>query len=72
MKIKEILNLSQEEMVKKLAEFKEELFNLRCQKAIHQLNNPMRIRHLKKDIARILSISDTSVNTLYFRTKPIE
>jgi large subunit ribosomal protein L29 len=56
MKIKEILNLSQEEMIKKLAEFKEELFNLRCQKAIHQLNNPMRIRHLKKDIARILTV----------------
>ena len=56
MKIKEILNLSQEEMIKKLSEFKEELFNLRCQKAIHQLNNPMRIRHLKKDIARILTV----------------
>lgn len=56
MKIKEILALPKDDMKKKLVEFKEELFNLRCQKSVHQVNNPMRIRQVKKDIARILTV----------------
>jgi large subunit ribosomal protein L29 len=40
----------------KLAEFKVELFNLRFQHVIKQLENPMRIKLIKKDIARIKTI----------------
>ena len=38
------------------AELKEELFNLRFQQAINQLENPMRIKAVKKDIARIMTV----------------
>ena len=41
---------------KKLAELKEELFNLRFQLAVNQLDNPTRIKAVKKDIARIKTI----------------
>ena len=41
---------------KKLAELKEELFNLNFQSAINQLDNPMRIKAVKKDIARIKTV----------------
>jgi large subunit ribosomal protein L29 len=56
MKASEIRALSAEERAKKLAELKEELFNLRFQQAINQLENPMRIKAVKKDIARILTV----------------
>ena len=56
MKAKEIRALSADERAKKLAELKEELFNLRFQQAINQLDNPMRIKAVKKDIARILTV----------------
>ena len=56
MKATEIRALSAEERAKKLAELKEELFNLRFQQAINQLENPMRIKAVKKDIARILTV----------------
>ena len=48
--------LSAEQRAKKLAELKEELFNLRFQQAINQLENPMRIKAVKKDIARIMTV----------------
>ena len=53
MKASEIRKMSSEEMEKKLSELKDELFNLHFQQAINQLDNPMRIRAVKKDIARI-------------------
>lgn len=56
MKSVEIRKLSYEELNKKLKELKTELFNLRFQLAINQLQNPMRIRVVKKDIARIKTI----------------
>ena len=56
MKATEIRKLSAEQREKKLAELKEELFNLRFQQAINQLDNPMRIKAVKKDIARILTV----------------
>ena len=40
----------------KLAELKKELFNLRFQQAVNQLDNPMRINAVKKDIARIKTV----------------
>ena len=45
-----------EELQEKLKALKEELFNLRFQLAINQLDNPMRIKAVKKDIARVLTV----------------
>ena len=56
MKAKEIRELSAEQRAQKLAELKEELFNLHFQQAINQLENPMRIKAVKKDIARIKTV----------------
>ena len=56
MKAKEIRELSVEELDDKLKQLKAELFNLRFQLAINQLENPMRIAVVKKDIARIKTI----------------
>ena len=56
MKANELREMSAAELTKKLAELKEELFNLRFQHAINQLENPMRIKAVKKDIARIKTI----------------
>ena len=56
MKADEIRDMSDEDMSQKLASLKEELFNLRFQHATGQLENPMRIKAVKKDIARIKTI----------------
>ena len=56
MKASEIRELSAEQRAKKLAELKEELFNLHFQSAINQPDNPMRIKAVKKDIARIKTV----------------
>jgi len=55
-KAKEIRELTDEELRRKLADLKEELFNLRFQAATGQLDNPMRMKAVKKDIARIKTI----------------
>ena len=56
MKVKEIRDMSVGELDQKVASLKEELFNLRFQHAPGQLENPMRIREVKKSIARIKTI----------------
>ena len=56
MKASEIRNLSVQELNEKLSDLKSELFNLRFQLAINQLDNPMRIAAVKKDIARVKTI----------------
>ena len=56
MKARELRELSIHELKEKLSQLREELFNLRFQKTIHKLENPMRIRQVKRDIARILTI----------------
>ncbi len=56
MKVKEARELSDRELEEKLFEFKEELFNLRFQLATGQLENHMRIRDVRKIIARIKTI----------------
>ena len=56
MKAKELKNLSVEELTKKLGELKKDLFMLRMQHATNQLDNPMRLNAVKKDIARIKTI----------------
>ena len=54
--IKEIRGLSVEELDKKLNELKKDLFMLRMQHATNQLDNPLQIATVKKDIARIKTI----------------
>ena len=56
MKASELRNLSVEELQEKLKSLKEDLFNLRFQLAINQLENPMRISAVKKDIARVQTV----------------
>ena len=53
MKANEIKEMSVVELNNKLVELKKELFNLRFQHAVNQLDNPMRLKAVKKDIARI-------------------
>jgi len=56
MKVQEIRKLSDRDLEKKLSDLKEELFNLRFQLATGQLDNVMRIREVKRSIARIKTI----------------
>ena len=56
MKPSEIRALSDKELVEKLDDLKSELFNLRFQHEINQLDNPLRIREVKRDIARTLTV----------------
>lgn len=56
MKISEVRRLSEDELQEKLQELKTELFNLRFQSATGQLENPMRIRTVRRDIARVKTI----------------
>jgi large subunit ribosomal protein L29 len=58
MKPNEIRDLSADEQAEKLKSLKEELFNLRFQHATGQLENPMRLRDVKKSIARIKTIQN--------------
>ena len=54
--IKEIRGLSVEKLEEKLQDLKKDLFMLRMQHATNQLDNPMQIANVKKDIARIKTI----------------
>ena len=56
MKAVEIRDMTVMELNEKLGDLKSELFNLRFQLAVNQLDNPMRIKAVKKDIARIKTI----------------
>ena len=54
--LEKIREMSADELGKKLADLKEELFNLRFQHAINQLDNPMRLKAVKKEIAVVKTI----------------
>lgn len=56
MRAEELRDFTNAELEQKLREFKEELFNLRFQHATAQLDNPMRIKEVKRDIARVKTI----------------
>lgn len=56
MKTNKVRELTDEELIKKVSDYKGELFNLRFQLATGQLDNPMRIRDVKKNIARCKTI----------------
>ena len=54
--IKELREMSAEQLNAKLKELKEELFTLRFQHAINQLDNPQKMVEIKKNIARVMTI----------------
>ena len=56
MKAAELKTLTVEQLNEKLKELKTELFNLRFQHAINQLDNPHKMTEVKKDIARVLTV----------------
>ena len=56
MNVKEIREMTLPELNEQLGKLKEELFNLRFQLAINQLDNPMRVGEVKKDIPRVKTI----------------
>ncbi len=56
MKVTDIRNMTAEELNAKLAELKKELFNLRFQHAVNQLENPHKITEVKRDIARVMTV----------------
>ena len=56
MKASVIREMSADELQKKLTELKDELFHLRFQLAIKQLDNPHKITAVKRDIARVLTV----------------
>ena len=56
MKATELREMTDVELNKQLKDLKAELFNLRFQHAITQLDNPVRIDAVKKDIARVMTI----------------
>ena len=64
MKARELRELSDDELAKRLAETREELFNLRFQDATGALDNTARLGLTKRDIARILGIQAERENRL--------
>ncbi|NPV27000.1 MAG: 50S ribosomal protein L29 [Firmicutes bacterium] len=56
MKANKMRDLTNDELVRKLHDFKDELFKLRFQMATNQLDNPMRIREVRRNIARVQTI----------------
>ena len=62
MKAKELKSLSVEELAKKLDELKKDLFMLRMQHATNQLDNPLQLAAVKKDIARVKTIIREKTN----------
>ena len=62
MKASMIREMSAEELQAKLTELKDELFHLRFQLAINQLDNPHKITEVKRDIARVLTVINENKN----------
>jgi large subunit ribosomal protein L29 len=56
MNAKELRERSQDELGKSLSDLEEQLFKLRFQKSTGQIENPVKIREVRKDIARVLTI----------------
>lgn len=56
MKSSELKNMSVKELEQKLDDLKSELFNLRFQHTVNQLDNPIRLKAVRKDIARVMTM----------------
>ena len=68
MKARELRDLDKEELEQKLKELKAELFNLRFQHATGQLENPMRLKETKRDIARVCTVLTEKESEQYGKT----
>jgi len=55
-KASEFRNMTVDELKQKEADLRKELFNLRFQQVTGEIENPLRIRHVRKDIARVLTV----------------
>ena len=62
MNVKEIRDMSNEELVKEVSSLSEELYNLRFQQATGSLENPARIKDIRKTIARIKTVQTERAN----------
>ena len=62
MKVDNFRSMSADELQKKLTDLKDELFHLRFQLAINQLDNPHKITEVKRDIARVLTVMNEAKN----------
>ena len=62
MKAAQIREMTADELQAKLTELKDELFHLRFQLAINQLDNPHKITEVKRDIARVLTVINEAKN----------
>jgi len=56
MKMQELKDMADAELAQKLGEVRQELFDLRIQKSTGQLDRPLRVRGLRRDIARIMTL----------------
>ena len=54
--VKDLRDLSSDELLAKAADLRKELFNLRVQQAMGQVENPMRLRLLRRDIAKTKTV----------------
>ena len=64
MKVKEIREMTAEELSAKLVELKKELFNLRFQHAVNQLENPHKITEVKREIARVMTVLNANTKAV--------
>lgn len=62
MRPSELRSMTIEELIKKDQDLRKELFNLRFQQATGEIENPLRIRTVKKDIAKVLTIMTEKSN----------
>ncbi len=72
MKASELRDLPYDKLAERMAEAKEELFNLRFQLATNQLDNTARLRQLRRDVARISSVMREQEIEAYFSQQESE
>ena len=69
MKMQEIKELTEKEREEKISDLREEYFNLKFQLAMGKIENPGRLKYMRRDIARILTLSSKQTET---EAKPAE
>lgn len=62
MKVKEIRDMSEEQIIAKIGEWEEEIFNLRFQAKMGQLSNALQLRYVRRDIARAKTVLNSKKN----------
>jgi large subunit ribosomal protein L29 len=68
----DLLNLASDELETKLVELQSEMENLQLQKSTHQITNPLRIRTVRRDIARVMTLINehkSGIRTLNVKEK---